>query len=198
MTLTPAPARWLVRKVRFRGREPHFSHEAGPSARGGAAAIAAGRALAHEVLPMAVMAWAVLAGHGSAAMAAAAIALALLSFAYAPLARANHWAREHLADLWAMLLLMAAMALSRGDSTFPGAGNVDVPRVGAHAHVLSAGFGMGGTGGMGGAGSATAVVVAVVVAWALARAFLACRGWRIHSLVSAVVCGAGLVWMLAA
>jgi hypothetical protein len=248
MTPAPAPARPLVRKVRFTVAEPHLSHE--PAAHGTPAAAdapavgvsvmsvptvgvsvmsvpavdvsampapavaAALRALAHGVLPAGAMVWATLAGHEPAAMVAAALALALLSFAYAPLARTRAWAREHLADLWAMLLLMAVMALSRAESTFPLAGKVDMPRVGAYLHDMSAGFGMLGAGGMlgtgesaagaaGGAAGATsaaasAAAVAVVVAWALARALLARRGWRIHSLVSFAVCGAGLAWMLLA
>jgi hypothetical protein len=180
----PTPARPFVRKVRFAVAEPHFSHEA--------TAAATLRALAHEALPASLMAWAVLAGHEPAAMVAAALILALLSFAYAPLARTRPWVREHLADLWAMLLLMAVMALSRGESTFPAAGNVDLPRVSAHAHGMSADFGMGGAGAM------SAAAIAVVVAWALARVLLARRGWRIHSLVSVAVCGTCLVWMLVA
>jgi hypothetical protein len=169
---------------------------------------AALRALAHGVLPAGAMVWATLAGHEPAAMVAAALALALLSFAYAPLARTRAWAREHLADLWAMLLLMAVMALSRAESTFPPAGKVDMPRVGAYLHDMSAGFGMLGAGGMGGAGAASAASattaavsaagIVVVVAWVLARALLARRRWRIHSLVTFVLCGAGLAWMLLA
>jgi hypothetical protein len=174
-----------------------------------AAAVAAAlRALAHGALPAGAMVWATLAGHEPAAMVAAALALALLSFAYAPLARTRAWAREHLADLWAMLLLMAAMALTRAESTFPPAGKVDLPRVGAYLHDMSAGFGMLGAGGMLGTGAASAAgatsaaasatAVVVVVAWVLARALLARRRWRIHSLVSFAVCGAGLAWMLLA
>ncbi|MCU1420441.1 MAG: hypothetical protein JWN36_92 [Microbacteriaceae bacterium] len=164
--------------------------------------------LTHGVLPAGAMVWATLAGHEPAAMIAAALALALLSFAYAPLARTRAWAREHLADLWAMLLLMAVMALSRAESTFPPTGKVDVPRVGAYLHDMSAGFGMLGAGGMLGTGAASAAgatsaaasatAVVVVVAWVLARALLARRRWRIHSLVSFAVCGAGLAWMLLA
>jgi hypothetical protein len=85
-----------------------------------------------------------------------------------------------------------------------------MPRVGAYLHDMSAGFGMLGAGGMLGTGAiadgaagatsaaASAAAVAVVIAWALARALLARREWRIHSLVSFAVCGAGLAWMLLA
>jgi len=196
----PATARGLVPKVLFRGAGPRFSHET--SAVAGVA-----RALAHEIAPAAVMVWAVLAGHvsGSGPMLGATLALALISFAYAPLARTRHWAREHLADLWAMLLLMVALALapvSGAESTFPHPGNVDsAPLTSGLAH----GMGMGGDGmGMGGAFSADApaavvwgmAALVVIVGWVLARVLLARRAWGIHSLVSAAACGAGLAWML--
>jgi hypothetical protein len=178
----------------------HISHET-------SAAGDVSRALAHELAPAAVMVWAVVAGHGASAatMVAAALALGILSFAYAPLARSRHWAREHLADLWAMLLLMSTLALtpmSRAESTFLTPANVDsAPLTTQVGHGMGTGMG----GGMGpGASSAVGVTLsafaalAVVAAWVVVRVLLARRAWRIHSLVSAIACGAGLLWMLLA
>jgi hypothetical protein len=207
-----------------------FSHE-GSVAKGVAQALAhetsaakgVARALAHELVPGGVMVWAVVAGHagapltgaghtgagpaahagaaGAGAMLGAALVLAVLSFAYAPSARSQHWAREHLTDLWATLLLMAALAfvpMTGAESTFQPAGNLDSAPLTAHL-----GHGMGSlafpTGGVAGFGAlAVVAVVAVVAAWVLARTLLARRAWRIHSLVSAVACGTGLAWMLLA
>ncbi|WP_431279553.1 hypothetical protein [Leifsonia poae] len=155
-----------------------------------------GWALAHEVIPAGVMVWAVLAGHTPAPMVVAAVTLALVSFAYAPFARTRAWAREHVVDLWAMLLLMSVMAVgvsSRVESSFPGAANLQSTRLTDHAHRMG-GMGAGAGAGVGAAAAAAAVIV---VAWVLARVLLARRGWRIHSIVSFGMCGAGLAWMLA-
>lgn len=173
--MTTAPA--LVRDARSGSVGPRTSHESSVL-----------WSLAHEALPAAVMVGAVLAGHGAAAMTGAAVLLALVSFGYAPLARTRHWAREHLVDLWAMLLLMAAMG-----GMGVGAGSaVDAGRA-------MSGHGMGGLA-LGSAGLlgplGPVAPLGVVVVWIAARVLLARRGWRIHSVVSAAVCGAGLVWML--
>jgi hypothetical protein len=134
--------------------------------------------------------WVVVTGHEAVTMMAAALTLALLSFGYAPLARTRVWAREHLADLWAMLLLMAVMALGRAEPTFPNTGNIDSARL-ASGH----GHGMGGAG-AGIVGLSGLAAIALVAGWALARVLIARRGWHTRSLVSAAVCGAGLLWML--
>lgn len=134
-----------------------------------------------------VMGAAALAGHGSAPMLGAAFVLAAVSFAYAPLARTKAWAREHVVDLWAMVLVMVAQAVAEA----PG---------GAGAGGMSGMSGMAGHGLVSPAVTATAATAttAILLAWLIARAVLARRGWRIHSLVSFVGCGACLAWMLLA
>ncbi len=149
--------------------------------------------LAHEAAPAAVMVWAVAVGHSGAAMVAGGLALALLSIAYAPAARRRLWAREHLVDLWAMVLVMLLLVLGRGapvDAAVP-----DAPAGHAHAHAALS-LGAAGTGG-GVAALSIVAVLAVLLGWVLGRVLVARGGWRIHSLVSAIVCGAGLAWMLA-
>lgn len=171
------------------GRAPRSVREEGfgrantfvsPASLGGAA-----RALAHEAVPAGVMAAAVLGGHTAGAMVAAAGALVLLSFGYAPLARTKHWAREHLADLWAMLLVMATMAFM-ATGTLPGSAGTA-----AHAHRMG-----GSPGSLALSAAAPGAMLVVVVGWIAVRALLARRGWHIHSAVSAGACGAGLAWML--
>ncbi|WP_223694290.1 hypothetical protein [Leifsonia poae] len=161
-----------VRDVHFRTPDATFLHLS--------------RALAHEALPAGVMVWAIAAGNSAAATTAAALTLALLSFAYAPLARTRHWAREHLADLWAMLLLMAVMAVSSPSAS-------DAGSTGSSEGMSGHRMGMGALS----AGISMAAAFAVVAVWVLARVLLARRLWRFHSLASAAVCGAGLLWMLA-
>ena len=150
---------------------------------------ASAAALLHEVVPAGLMASAVLAGHTAVTMTAAALALMLLSFGYAPLARSRHWAREHLADLWAMVLLMVAMVFAGGHPA-PGGGRADVGGTAAHEH------GVVGVVGAAPAWTAVAAGIAVVGVWLIARTLLARRAWRLHSLVSLALCGSGLVWML--
>lgn len=170
-----------VRNVTAPARSEHVSHLSW--------------SLAQEAAPVAVMVWVVAIGHSGAAMLAGGLALALLSIAYAPAARRRLWAREHLVDLWAMVLVMLLLAVSGGVPS--GGATPDAPAGHSHGHAaLSLGAGAAGAGSAGAALSAVAVL-AVVLAWVLGRALVARGGWRIHSLVSALVCGAGLAWMLA-
>jgi hypothetical protein len=149
--------------------------------------------IAQEAAPVAVMVWVVTIGHSGAAMLAGGLALALLSIAYAPSARRRLWAREHLVDLWAMVLVMLLLAVSGGVPS--GGAGPDAPAGHSHGHAaLSLGAGASGAGGAGSALGAIGVL-AVVLAWVLGRVLVARGGWRIHSLVSALVCGAGLAWM---
>lgn len=160
---------------------------------------------------VAVMGAAALAGHGSAPMLGAAFVFAALSFAYAPLARTRAWAREHVVDLWAMVLVMVAQAVA-GASGWAGAGGM-VGMAGMSGHGLvdpavttaataataAATAATAATTAATAATTATTITTAVILlAWLIARAVLARRGWRIHSLVSLVGCGACLVWMLLA
>ena len=175
-----------VRNVSSPARSEHVSHLSW--------------SLAQEAAPAAVMVWVIAVGHSGAAMLAGGLALALLSIAYAPAARRRLWAREHLVDLWAMVLVMLVLVVSRGATASGGV--PDAPA--GHSHGLAAlSLGAGGAlsavaGGAGAGGALSAVaVLAVVLAWMLGRALVARGGWRIHSVVSALVCGAGLAGMLA-
>jgi hypothetical protein len=161
---------------------------------------------------VAVMGAAALAGHGTAPMLGAAFVFAALSFGYAPLARTRAWAREHVVDLWAMALVMIAQAVGAGASSAAGAGGM----AGMAGTTGMAGHGLGATAVATAAASTvtastvtasttattaaslTIITTAILLAWLIARAVLARRGWRIHSLVSLVGCGACLVWMLVA
>ncbi|WP_205288770.1 hypothetical protein [Leifsonia aquatica] len=146
-------------------------------------------ALAHEVPPAALMVLACLAG-SPAALCAAAVGLALLSIAYARAARTSAFAREHLADLWAMLLVMVGAAFT-GAGAVAGAGGGAVRGATArdadpvsHHHLAVAA-----------APLAIALVVAAVTGWVVVRVLLARRAVRAHTIVSAVVCGGMLAAM---
>ncbi|KRC47043.1 hypothetical protein ASE16_16850 [Leifsonia sp. Root227] len=198
----PATAR-LVRTVRSRDGAPQVSHEASASA----SAWAFVREGAMLAVMVAVMGAAALAGHGTAPMLGAALVFAALSFGYAPLARTRAWAREHVVDLWAMVLVMIAQAVGAGASGAAGAGGM----AGMAGTTGMAGHGLGATAVATAAASTvtasttattaaslTITTTAILLAWLIARAVLARRGWRIHSLVSLVGCGACLAWMLVA
>lgn|GEM_PF-2388692 len=208
----PATAR-LVRTVRSRDGAPQVSHEASASA--WASAWAFVREGAMLAVMVAVMGAAALAGHGTAPMLGAALVFAALSFGYAPLARTRAWAREHVVDLWAMVLVMIAQAVGAGAPGAAGAGGM----AGMAGTTGMAGHGLGATAvATAAASTVTASTVtasttattattaasliitttAILLAWLTARAVLARRGWRIHSLVSLVGCGACLAWMLVA
>lgn len=194
-------ARPLVRNVRSRALAPHFSHESWAGA------------LVHEAamvgVMVAVMAAAAAVGHGAAPMLGAAFVLALVSFGYAPLARTRAWAREHVADLWAMLLVMGVQAVGAEAS---GAGMGGAGMAGMGGHSLT-GHGIATTPTLTASALATlpataaptlpataaltnSAIAAVLLAWLLARVLLARRVWRIHSAVSLAGCGACLLWML--
>lgn len=190
----PATARF-VRTVRSRDGAPQVSHEASASAW---AFVREGAMLAVMV---AVMSAAALAGHGTAPMLGAALVLAALSFGYAPLARTRAWAWEHVVDLWAMVLVMIAQAVGAGASGAAGAGGMAGMaghRLGATAVATAAASTATASTTATTAASLTIITTAILLAWLIARAVLARRGWRIHSLVSLVGCGACLAWMLVA
>ncbi|MFJ8894987.1 hypothetical protein ACIRCZ_10400 [Leifsonia sp. NPDC102414] len=204
----PATAR-LVRSVRSRDGAPQVSHEASASASAWASAWAFVREGAMLAVMVAVMGAAALAGHGTAPMLGAALVFAALSFGYAPLARTRAWAREHVVDLWAMVLVMIAQAVGAGASGAAGVGGM----AGMAGTTGMAGHGLGATAVATAAVSTatasttattaasltlTITTTAILLAWLIARAVLARRGWRIHSLVSLVGCGACLAWMLLA
>jgi hypothetical protein len=164
------------------------------------------RTLAHEA-PMAVVmlavaastvsaggAGAVAGGAGPAVSCAGALALALLSFAYGRAARRSAFAREHLVDLWAMVLAMVGMAFASAPAGGGRAGAAAVADTGAlaggaagHRHLVAAAS----------EPIAGALLVVALAGWLIGRALLARRVRRVHTLVSAVVCGGMLAAMLA-
>ncbi|WP_349867161.1 hypothetical protein [Leifsonia sp. WHRI 6310E] len=145
-------------------------------------------ALAHEMPPAALMIAGCLAG-SAAALCAAALALALLSAGYARAARRSPFAREHVVDLWAMLLVMVGMAFAgsaeRGSAAVSaveaaGGGTGAAP----HHHAVAASGPL-----------AVGIVLVAVVGWLVARLLLARRVVRLHTVVSAAVCGGMLAAM---
>lgn len=132
--------------------------------------------LAHELPPVGLMLAACLAG-GGAALFGGALALALLAMLYARSARRSAFAREHIVDLWAMQVLLVAMAFGEaGASSASPAGH-------HHAAALASGP------------VAVALTVVALAGWAIGRALLARRVLRAHTVVSAVVCGGMLAAM---
>jgi len=146
-------------------------------------------ALAHETPPAALMIAGCLAG-SAAALCAAALALALLSAGYARAARRSPSAREHVVDLWAMLLVMVGMAFAgsavRGSAAVSAVEAAGGGGTGAapHHHAIAASGPL-----------ATGIVVVAVVGWLVARLLLARRVVRLHTVVSAAVCGGMLAAM---
>lgn len=140
--------------------------------------------LVHELPPSAVMALACLAGD-AAALCAAAVALALLACGYGRMARSSAFAREHVVDLWAMLLVLVGMAFSGGEVA---GGPAVAPTVASpHRHLAASIAGPVGP----------ALIVVAVAGWTVGRLLLARRVRRLHTAVSAVVCGGMLVAMIA-
>lgn len=142
-------------------------------------------ALAHEAPPAALMLGACAAG-SPAALCGAAVALALLSIAYARAARVSAFAREHVVDLWAMLLVMVGVAFAAA----PG-GAASAPPAAGHHHLATATATAPATSAV-----ALALVVVAVGGWVAARAVLARRTLRAHTVVSAAVCGGMLAAMV--
>ncbi|GIT80857.1 hypothetical protein LLS1_25260 [Leifsonia sp. LS1] len=146
-------------------------------------------ALAHEVPPAAAMVWACAAG-SAAALCGAAIALAVLSCVYARAARTSAWAREHVVDLWAMLLVMVGAAFAgTGAAHTPGSHPPGLGRGAsslAHHHLA---------GSLAAAPLAGALIAGAVCGWFVTRILLARRVVRPHTVVSAVVCGGMLAVM---
>jgi hypothetical protein len=142
-------------------------------------------ALAHEAPAAGLMLAACLAG-GAAALSAGALALALLSMGYARAARTSAFAREHLVDLWAMVLLLAGTAFA-GQSA---------PAGSAAGSVASASAGHRHLAGLADAPLAAVLVVGAAAGWVIGRLLLARRVRRPHTVVSAVVCGGMLAAML--
>ena len=138
--------------------------------------------LAHELPPAVVMALSCVAGN-AASLCAGAVALALLACGYGRIARRSSFAREHVVDLWAMLLVMVGMAFCGA----PGSASADPVVASSHRHLE------GSIGGPFGPG----LVVVAVAGWMIGRLLLARRVRRLHTAVSAVVCGGMLVAMLA-
>lgn len=132
--------------------------------------------LAHELPAAGVMLAACLAG-GAAALCGGALALALLAMLYARSARRSAFAREHLVDLWAMQVLMVAMAF--GEPVASSASRA------AHHHAAALASGP----------VAVTLTVAAIGGWAIGRALLARRALRPHTLASGAVCGAMLAAM---
>ncbi len=141
--------------------------------------------LAHETPMVAVMAAVGAAGAaahggggggpGAAASCAGALALALLSFAYGRAARRSAFAREHLVDLWAMVLAMVGMAFAAAPAAVAGATGV--------AALASAPLAGG-------------LLIVALGGWLVGRAILARRDRELHTLVSALVCGGMLTAMV--
>jgi hypothetical protein len=138
--------------------------------------------LVHELPAAGVMALACAAGN-AAALCAGAVALALLACGYGRIARRSPFAREHVVDLWAMLLVMVGMAFSAAPVP---AGVVGSVAVAPHRHLASVGGPVG-----------PALVAIAVVGWLIGRLLLARRVRLLHTAVSAAVCGGMLVAMLA-
>lgn len=83
-------------------------------------------------------------------------------------------------DLWAMALLMLAMLAST--ATVSGAGT-EAAHSGEHGHQIL--LSLGG------------LSISVVAAWTAVRLWMLVRtGFQRHSVISALVCGGGLAWML--
>lgn len=169
-------------------------------------------ALAHEVPAAALMLAACAAGE-AAALCGAAVVLALLSCLYARAARRSPAAREHIVDLWAMLLVMVGIAFAEGGGAAGAVGGGAAGSVGGIAAGSGGGFAAPALGdvvstGRGGAapaahahlaaaGPLAAALIAVAIAgWIVARVLLARRVVRGHTIVSAVVCGGMLAAML--
>lgn len=146
--------------------------------------------LAHETPMVAVMAAVGAAGAaapgggggglGAAASCAGALALALLSFAYGRAARRSAFAREHLVDLWAMVLAMVGMAFAAAPAAVGAA-------TGAHRHLAA----------LASAPLAGGLLIGALGGWLVGRALLARRDRELHTLVSALVCGGMLTAMVA-
>lgn len=156
------------------------------------------RTLAHET-PMVVVMLAVMpaigasggaisggggGGAGAAASCAGALALALLSFAYGRAARRSAFAREHLVDLWAMVLAMVGMAFAAAPVASAGA-SAGAPSPHRHLAAVTS-------------EPLAGLLLAVALGgWLLGRTLLARRHRALHTLVSAVVCGGMLAAMVA-
>lgn len=139
--------------------------------------------LVHELPAAGVMALACAAGN-AAALCAGAVVLALLACGYGRIARRSPFAREHVVDLWAMLLVMVGMAFSAAPVP---AGVVGSAVASPHRHLDPS---FGGPFG-------PALVAIAVTGWLIGRLVLARRVRRLHTVVSAAVCGGMLVAMLA-
>jgi hypothetical protein len=151
------------------------------------------RTLAHEAPMVAVMLGVGAAGGSgptAAASCAGALALALLSFAYGRAARRSAFAREHLVDVWAMVLAMVGMAFAGapapGAAAVAGAGGLALEPA-AHRHLAA----------VASEPLAGGLLVVALAGWLIGRILLARRVRRLHTLVSAVVCGGMMAAMVA-
>jgi hypothetical protein len=166
----PAPAHGLARTLAHEA--PMVAVMLGVGAAGGAGTAAGG------------------AGPAAAASCAGALALALLSFAYGRAARRSAFAREHLVDVWAMVLAMVGMAFAgappAGAAAAAGAGGLAVEPA-AHRHLAA----------VASEPLAGGLLVVALAGWLIGRILLARRVRRLHTLVSAVVCGGMMAAMMA-
>ncbi|MDN4598990.1 hypothetical protein [Leifsonia virtsii] len=132
--------------------------------------------LAHELPAVGLMLAACVTG-GGAALFGGALALALLAMLYARSARRSAFAREHIVDLWAMQVLLVAMAF----------GEAGVASASPAGHHHGAALASGPV--------AVALTVVALAGWTLGRVLLARRVLRAHTVISATLCGGMLAAM---
>lgn len=148
--------------------------------------------LAHGVAPLLLMVAPMLTGHAPAAVLGSVMCLVVLSVGYAPRARTDRWAREHVFDLWVMVLVML---LPLWGNT--GGGHHGGWRQGAMPACETALNGCSVLSVSGHTG-----LIGIVAAWGLVRALLIMRSKSradaASSAASGAVCALGLAWMLLA
>lgn len=133
-----------------------------------------------------------LAGHAPAVALGSVMCLVVLSVGYAPRARTERWAREHVFDIWVMALVMLLPLWGNAAGGHHGGWGQSVVSACETAlrgcSVLSV---SGHTG-----------IVGIVAVWGVVRALLIMRSKSradaVSSAASGAVCSLGLVWMLLA
>lgn len=149
-------------------------------------------AVVHGVAPLTLMAIPIFNGHAAIAVLVSVLGLAALSIGYSPLARTRRWAKEHIFDLWVMVVVMLLPLWGFAAAPHHSSGRSD------SSSARDAASGSAGSA----FGAESLVAVGVVVAWAVVRVVCACRsGSRADaagSAASGIACACGLLWMLAA
>jgi hypothetical protein len=84
-----------------------------------------------------IMAWAMAGGHSVMRNLVAGLACALLAIGYAPASRTSGRARDHIVDLWAMVLLFVAPLIGPGAASLHGhsASPLGAPLLAAPLHA---------------------------------------------------------------